>query len=1117
MARANPPFLAFNRGLISPKALARVDIERTKLSAEVYNNWLPKTQGALTIRPGTKHIGSSLNDTGAAFIEFVASTDDVALPELTHERMRVWLGEDAHELALLSRPKVDTTVSFSDTGWSNASSGGNAGGSQSDLIPTMTAATTNGVTIGANSAPDSTTYSINGTSFNPQPWRSADDNLDTFWTDTGQSGSVTSLPSWLNVDFGSGNGKNVGSYSVRAAAHASLLVNAPKNWGLIGSNFDTGTFATDTGKWILEDARTNQTGWAVSEKRSFTLTDTGTPGPWRHWRLNFTATDGGIQLMVAEIEMFAAAQSAQATFANGQLTLNATAIGALAKATKRVAVSDTGTEHSLAIYVARGPVTLRVGSTNGDDDYVTETAIGTGYHNLAFTPEGNFWITLQSDKIYNRIVGSIAIGDSGTVELTAPWEANDLANVRYDQSADVVWADAQGVRQRKIERRGTGRSWSVVEYAPDNGPFLPSPSSSAKLSVSHFFGNTTLNSDIPFFEAGHVGALVRMFHEGQGGQWRLGALEAVTDVIEVTGISDTGDTGTPSQGSERRVDISVTGAYAGTLTLERSVAGKESGFHPVSTSRGYLKGGGATDTGTFTRVIQDRDDNVKAWYRLKMSAYTSGVAVVAITYAQGGVTGIARITDYQSNTAASIEVLERFSDTGPTANWQQGYWSDARGYPTAVSLHGGRLFHAGGATLFGSVADDYENFDETTEGDAGPIVRTLGSGPVDAIRYLVSLLRLVIGTAGAEIAARSSSLDEPLTPDNSSAAGFSTQGSANLRAVKMDTRAIFVQRSGGKVFMVGLGGQDALGDYAASELTLLVPDLLAAGVVSIAIQRQPDTRLHCVLADGTVAILTYEPGEDVLAWSTWSTDTGTGGTVEQAMVLPGLVEDAVYYHVRRTINGATRRFLEKWALESECQGDTGLTFLVDCARSYTDTGRTTALVDVATHLVGQSVVAWGSLDTGSTPHVDLSPDVDGVQTTYTVDTGGDVTLSQAVHHAVVGLPYQADWLSAKLAYGAEAGTALAQVKRVAQMAFALWRTHPKGLLFGSDTGHLKPLPTKARAGEVDLDRLYDTLDLGAIPFPGTHDTDARLALRGKSPRPATVLALVPSVQTNERV
>src|SRR3990167_3787794 len=103
MARQNVPFLAFNRGLISPKALARVDLDRTRLSAEVFTNFIAHTQGSLTIRPGTKYFGSSLNDTGAEFLEFVASTDDVALPELTHQKMRVWLGRDAHSLSLLGR------------------------------------------------------------------------------------------------------------------------------------------------------------------------------------------------------------------------------------------------------------------------------------------------------------------------------------------------------------------------------------------------------------------------------------------------------------------------------------------------------------------------------------------------------------------------------------------------------------------------------------------------------------------------------------------------------------------------------------------------------------------------------------------------------------------------------------------------------------------------------------------------------------------------------------------------------------------------------------------------------------------------------------------------------
>jgi hypothetical protein len=35
MARGNTPFVAFNRGLISEKSLARVDLDRTRLSAAV--------------------------------------------------------------------------------------------------------------------------------------------------------------------------------------------------------------------------------------------------------------------------------------------------------------------------------------------------------------------------------------------------------------------------------------------------------------------------------------------------------------------------------------------------------------------------------------------------------------------------------------------------------------------------------------------------------------------------------------------------------------------------------------------------------------------------------------------------------------------------------------------------------------------------------------------------------------------------------------------------------------------------------------------------------------------------------------------------------------------------
>jgi hypothetical protein len=902
------------------------------------------------------------------------------------------------------------------------------------------------------------------------------------------------------------------------------LGDQPGDWRLIGSNFDTGTFATDTGKWVLEDEQTSQTGWAVSEKRSYNISDTGTPGPWRHWRLHIANNNGDSLNILAEFELLrdtGSASSAQAEFSSGALTLNATSIGALAKATKRVIVSDTGTEHSLDIHVARGPVVLRVGSTDGDDDYISETSLGTGYHNLAFTPEGDFHVTLQNDVLVNRIVNSLTIGDSGTVEVRTPWTASNLANIRYDQSADVVFADCLDVRPQKIERRGTGRSWSVVDYAPNDGPFLSSPSSSAKLSVSHFYGNTTLNSDVPLFRSTHVGSLVQMFHEGQGGEWALGALDAKTDPIEVTGIGDTGSV--PTSSNERRITFAVSGAYAGRIRIERSFDGPDFGFKPITSNIGHTLDTGDTagsDTGTFTVNLDDTEDNISVHYRARMTEWTSGAAIITATYRGGGVTGRARITGYNSNTDVDIEVLSRFSDTGMTDNWQFGHWSEARGFPTAVRLHGGRLAHAQGGSIFLSASDDFENFDVSVEGDAAPIIRTIGSGPVDNIHYLMSALRLLVGTAGSELTVKSSAIDEPLTPSNSSIVPFSTNGSANVRAVAIDTRAIMVQRSKQRVFELG-PAQNTLADYEAFELTLLVPDLLAAGAVSIAVQRQPDTRIHCVLGDGRVAVLTYEPTEEVIAWSIWEGDTGTSPQVERAMVLPGIEEDAVYYHIRRTINGAHKRYLEKWALESECLGDTGLSWLVDCAVSFAaDTGRTTSFADAATHLAGESVVAWGDLDSGSTPYVDLSPGIGSLQTQYTLDTGGDLTLTgytDGVSKGVLGKRYTATWKSSKLAYAAEMGSALGQVKRVPQASLILYKTHQSGIQFGArDTGHLDSLSGNIDGKTIDVDTIHETLDQVAVPVPGTYETDPRLILRAASPRPATVLAVVPTVSTNEK-
>jgi hypothetical protein len=214
-------------------------------------------------------------------------------------------------------------------------------------------------------------------------------------------------------------------------------------------------------------------------------------------------------------------------------------------------------------------------------------------------------------------------------------------------------------------------------------------------------------------------------------------------------------------------------------------------------------------------------------------------------------------------------------------------------------------------------------------------------------------------------------------------------------------------------------------------------------------------------------------------------------------------------------------------MESECQGDTGLSWLADCAFSYTDTGRN-ALIPGFGHLAGEQIIGWAN-DTGQSNNYgkDLSPDDTGMtQTTYYVNTASDTgdtgklfLGTNAVHHFVGGLPYTADYKSTKLAYAARGGTALAQLKRSDKIAFVMNQVHNRGLYFGSDTGHLDPLPQVIDAdtgGSVDANKIFAEFDDVSMPFPGLWDTDSRIYLRAKAPRPIIMMAAVPTVNTNER-
>jgi hypothetical protein len=905
MSRVTAGLFAFNRGCISPLALARTDIERLRLSAETQTNFMPRTIGPMMLRPGLGYVGETYNSAKCVILPFIAGTDDAAIMEFTPNTLRIWESD-----ALVTRVAVGTTITSS-----------------------------------------------------------------AFSASTG----------WTDADTGAGVSTISGGF------------------------------------------------------------------------LNLTGAIGG---------------------------------SAKRKQTITVALADRGVRHAVRVVVTRGPVLFRIGSTDGDDDVLTEATLDDGTHSLAFTPTtANVYLEIENRAEPVKIVDSCTIESAGVMTLPTPYGAGALATLRITQSADVIFIAASGKQQQKVERRATD-SWSVVTYKTDDGPFRLNISTT-KLTPSGLSGNITLSSDNPLFKAGHVGSIFRLYHSGQDVDSTISAEDTYSNTIRVTGVS-TGVHRGPED--PRQFDIDITGTWVGKLTLQRSFDGPTTGFADVSTAE--------TWTANVSDSYSDRLDNSIIWYRIgfKPGEYTSGSAEIVLTYANGGGSGVCRVTAYTNHTTVSAEVLTPtvaltgFKNTTPTDQWYYSDWSDVQGWPSATAIHEGRLWWAGADRIWGSVSDAYASYDLDVDGDSGTINRSVGYGPIADINWLLPLSRMIIGSDSSAIGVRSSSLDEPLSPSNFTLKDCSTQGAAALPAVRIDQRGIFLQRSNRRVYELAFDIR--ANDFAPSDLTRLNMEIGFPGFVDVDVQRQPDTRIHFVRSDGDVAVLLYDPEDEVEAW--WLMSSG-GAIIENVCVLPGTLEDAVYYVVRRTVNGVLKRYIERAARIDECQGDT-ITKLMDGHKVFTS-GSPTTTVTGADHLEGKTVTIWA----------------DGKDAGTAVVTGGSFTLATAASTVVYGIGYQGQFKSAKLAYGGQLGTALTQPKRIDHIGLLLAATHYQGIKYGQDFDTLDNLPLIEEEAATAADTIWTSYDQQMVEFEGDWDTDCRLCLQAASPRPCTVIGVSIAITTHEKV
>ena len=465
--------------------------------------------------------------------------------------------------------------------------------------------------------------------------------------------------------------------------------------------------------------------------------------------------------------------------------------------------------------------------------------------------------------------------------------------------------------------------------------------------------------------------------------------------------------------------------------------------------------------------------------------------------------GHIKITSVTSTTVVVGVVIKDLNETGSTTDFALGSFSDTSGYPSCVTFFEQRLVFAATIAqpqaIFFSKSADYENFDDNYHGtvaDDDAIVYTIASNQVNAIRFLTATRTLIIGTAGGEFAADGGGTGEAITPTNILINKQSNHGAANVDGISLGNATLFLQRAKRKIRELAYNFD--VDGYTAPDLTILAEHITESGITQMAYQEEPNSIIWCVRTDGQLLGFTYQREQQVTAWHRHiiGGSFGSGNAVvESVEVLP--TDDSeyqVWIIVKRTINGATKRYVEYLHnLKFDTTDDTSFNYL-DSQLAYD--GSATTTISGLDHLEGQTV---SILANGST------------HPNKVVSSGG-ITLERSSTKVKVGLPYVSLLQTMRIDAGANNGTSQSKTKRIYEITARLYESI--GIEIGPDLNNMERIPFRSSSNAMNSGINVFTGDK-EIEFRGNYETDGFIFVRQNQPLPLTVLSLYPRLITND--
>jgi len=215
--------------------------------------------------------------------------------------------------------------------------------------------------------------------------------------------------------------------------------------------------------------------------------------------------------------------------------------------------------------------------------------------------------------------------------------------------------------------------------------------------------------------------------------------------------------------------------------------------------------------------------------------------------------------------------------------------------------------------------------------------------------------------------------------------------------------------------------------------------------------------------------------------------------VESIATIPGTAEDEVWLIVNRTINGATKRYVE-YLKSFDFGSDVEDAFFVDSGLTYS--GTSASSLSGLSHLEAENISINGNGATHSKKAV----------------SSGAVTLDRSVTKAHAGLPFDSTMQTMRIEAGATDGSAQGKIKRIDEVNLRLYRS--VNALVGNSLTNLDRIPFRSGADEMDEPIPLFTGDK-EIDMPAGYDQDGYIFVRQDLPLPMTVIGIFARMQTYE--